>query len=130
MRIAWTVLVLAGCGGSIEPKLSSIQEKVFTLTCATAGCHTTAGDQLSQLDLSAGNSFKSLVNVAARNSGAVDDKLLRVKPGDPDHSLLVIKIAGHTPVGYGTPMPQSGAPVSAEDVSAIRTWITNGALDN
>lgn len=83
-----------------------------------------------QLDLSVGHSYAALVNVAAKNVGAIQDNLMRVKPGDAEHSLLYIKIAGHTPIAYGTPMPQSGLPVSPETLAAVRDWINDGAKDD
>ena len=41
-----------------------------------------ARDSLHHLDLSTGQSYANLVNVAARNTGA--NGMLRVKKGDPD----------------------------------------------
>ena len=113
-----------------DHKFSTIQHRVFDISCAAA-CHQTSNAMVSgQLDLSADHAYASLVNVAAKNVGAVQDGLMRVKPGDPDHSLLYIKIAGHTPVAYGTPMPQSGIALSAAAVDAIRAWIQDGAPNN
>jgi hypothetical protein len=54
--------------------------------------------------------------LAGGDSGAVID------PGHPEFSLLVDHISGDEPV-----MPKRGAKLTAEQVGAIRAWITGGA---
>ena len=64
-------------------------------------------------------------------------RLLRIKPGKPNDSYLVQKIEGtpgiaglQEPPGCPGP-PLNGAQcLSADDISAIRQWITEGALNN
>jgi hypothetical protein len=113
-----------------DHKFSTIQRRVLDVSCA-ATCHQTGNAMVfGQLDLSAGHAYAAMVNVAAKNVGAVQDGLLRVKPGDADHSLLFIKIAGHTPIAYGTPMPQSGVPMSPAAIEAVRAWIADGAKND
>jgi len=47
----------------------------------------------------------------------------RVEPGQPDNSYLVQRIDGTV-----TPrMPLGGAPLSTEEIDAIRQWILDGA---
>lgn len=48
-----------------------------------------------------------------------------IAPGDPDGSLLVHFIEGKR--GAEHRMPLGGAPLSADQVSTIRRWITEGA---
>ncbi len=122
--------ITISCGGT-PPTLTSIQTRVFNVSCSIAGCHQTASAATAgHLDLSAGSSYGDLVNVPALDAGAMMDGLLRVKPGDPANSLLFIKIAGHTPVAYGTPMPQTGPALSADVVETIREWIADGAKND
>ncbi|MEX0675801.1 MAG: PSD1 and planctomycete cytochrome C domain-containing protein [Pirellulales bacterium] len=45
-----------------------------------------------------------------------------IEPGKPDESLLVEYISGETPQ-----MPKDAAPLSADQVAAIRRWIAEGA---
>lgn len=51
-----------------------------------------------------------------------------VIPGDPDRSLLVHFIEGRR--GKDRRMPQSGRPLSTEQIAAIRNWIAEGARDD
>jgi hypothetical protein len=45
-----------------------------------------------------------------------------VRPGDPDHSLLLKAIRGERPL-----MPKAGAPLTAEQVALIERWVREGA---
>lgn len=50
-----------------------------------------------------------------------------VVPGDTN-SILVLKLKGTA--GFGARMPQGGAPMAAQDLTTIITWIKNGAPEN
>lgn len=120
--------LLAGCehadplgANDTSPTLSNIQTNVFNTSCAVSGCHRGAGAPLG-LDLSAGNARDNLVNVDSRE---VPD-LLRVDPGDPDDSYLVMKIEG-APGIVGARMPRGRPPLSDEQIQLIRAWIEAGA---
>ena len=76
------------------------------------------------LDLSAGRSFENLVNVLSTQVG-----LNRVTPGDSDMSYLVHKIEGRAGIA-GQRMPPGGAPLSDQQIAAIRRWIDAGARNN
>jgi methionine-rich copper-binding protein CopC len=73
------------------------------------------------LRLDAGNSYALLVGVPSAESPGT----LRVKPGDPDNSYLVMKIEGRAAVGGR--MPLGGPPLSSSAIAEIRQWITDGA---
>jgi hypothetical protein len=111
------------------PTLASIQEKIFTPSCAYAGCHT-ATHPLG-LDLtSEATSHLTLVDVLSSMCG--ND---RVEPGDPERSCLVWKVegpdAGWSYNGFQMPRgdnPVSPNPLSPEQIAAIRGWILDGAL--
>lgn len=144
VSIVTCVLVtgLSGCGGgdgvgldengntvdnttpvsALTPTLASIQENIFTPTCATAGCHVpgTAAFGL-RLD-EEGLSGQLLVNVAS----AEVPSLMRVNPFDPDNSFIVQKIEGSATAGGR--MPLNRTPLSTEQIQAIRDWIADGAL--
>jgi hypothetical protein len=68
-------------------------------------------------------SHGNLVNVTAQGYPPA----LRVVPGDPDESVLYNKMADTG--RFGGSMPPSGA-LSTPEIELIRTWITEGALDN
>lgn len=130
------LLLIAGCendnlvdpGDDDEPQatFSDIQANIFNLSCAVSGCHLGASAPQG-LDLSAGNAYANLVNVA---SGQVPD-LFRVDPGNADGSYLVIKLEGGSRMAAGTArMPRGRDPLSSGQIATVREWIEDGALDN
>ncbi len=140
--LALTAVVLAvclGCAGDgtgldafgnppggapvpLAPTLSAIQANVFTPICTQ--CHTGASAPFG-LALGAGLSRQNLVGVASAEQPA----LLRVRPGNPDSSYVVWKIEGRSGI-VGGRMPLGLAPLSSDQIAAIRGWIQAGALDN
>jgi len=103
-----------------------IQKKIFDSTCATPSCHG-AGAASAGLDLSDGAAYSNLVGVPAANEAARAAGLLRVAPGDPDHSYLLLKLEGTLAAGEGVPMPLVGGPLPASAIDTIRRWIAAGA---
>lgn len=115
----------AGAGqDGIRPTLSSIQENVFSTSCALSGCHAGPSPQQG-MNLSAGQAHANIVNV--RSNERPD--LFRVAPGAPDSSYLAHKIEGRSGI-VGQQMPLGREPLSQEKINAIRTWIENGAPAN
>jgi hypothetical protein len=107
-----------------NPSFSTHLQPILTQTCATSGaCHLGPGSQLG-LDLSTGQSYDNLVNVQASERPS----LLRVEPGDPDSSFLILKLEGAP--GAGVRMPSGAPPLAAEVIQSFRNWITNGAPNN
>lgn len=108
----------------VQPTLSSIQENIFSTSCALSNCH--AGPNPRQgMNLSAGQAHENLVNVRSNER----PELFRVAPGEPDSSYLVHKIEGWSSI-VAERMPLGGNPLSQEEINAIRTWIENGAPEN
>ena len=91
-------------------------QPIFTNNCTS--CHGTSGN----LDLSQGNSYTNLVNVASSGYSGFQ----RVKPGDPMNSVLHQKIVGNT--SFGDRMPQGGSALAQADEEKIKNWIQNGAV--
>lgn len=137
-------LVLAGCpgdgtgldegGNPIGPAgpdpavtLSADVQPIFTASCALANCHAGPSPVLG-MNLASGLARASIVDVPSQEVPA----LHRVRPGQPDSSYLVHKVQGTqgSVGGLGGRMPLGGTPLSAEQIAAIRAWITAGALDN
>jgi len=111
--------------GNIQP--------IFNRSCATStACHTGAA-AAQGLQLTAGASYAAIVNVPATEK----PKLLLVKPGAPNDSYLLQKVEG-APGIAGLQMPQGcpGNPLggavcpSADEITAIRTWIMECAQNN
>jgi len=151
--------LMSGCGGgsgsseTIPMTLTEIQNNIFSPRCGAA-CHNPNGSGYigtnfstppRPLDLSSKDaSYAALVG----SSGiGVDSTIgafcgatltehgdqpcgVRVKPGDPDHSWLVVKIEGTNPVGTGDEMPQFADDLSFTEIAMIRQWIAEGAKNN
>ncbi len=105
-------------GGNVD--FATLQNTIFTPTCAVSGCHAGAAAPLG-LRLEAGLSYAMLVNVASVEVPT----LLRVAPGDPDASYLVHKIEGRAAVGAR--MPLGGSPLPQTSIDDVRQWISQGA---
>lgn len=126
------VLGTAGCehadpvgpGETVEPTLSSIQENIFSTSCALSGCHAGSSPQQG-LNLSAGQARANLVNVQSQERPS----LKRVDPGSPDNSYLIHKVEGRSSI-VGQQMPLGQQPLSEEKIDALRMWIEEGAPDN
>ena len=65
-------------------------------------------------------------NIVSRKSTFIDEFL--VKPGEPDRSLLVEKIARKP--RFGQQMPPYGRPVSPRELKLLIDWIRQGAKNN
>lgn len=109
----------------VQPMLQSIQNNVFTPTCAA--CHTgptssNVVDLPSAMDLtSLAVSFTSLVGVESLQ----DANFERVTPGNPDSSYLIQKLEGTASMGGQMPLGMTALDRATIDV--IRQWILDGA---
>jgi len=103
-----------------------IQTKIIDSTCSTPSCHGD-GSASGSLDLSDGASYASMVGVPPANDAARAAGLLRVAPGDPDHSYVLLKLQGTLAAGEGARMPLIGPPLPASTIDTIRRWIAAGA---
>jgi hypothetical protein len=114
----------AGTPPSGPPPLTadfqSIQDNVFTPICTH--CHIGAGAPQG-LQLDAQHSYALLVGVPSSEESGV----LRVKPGDPDHSYLIEKLEGASGI-VGAQMPFGGPYLPQSTIEVIRQWITDGAM--
>jgi methionine-rich copper-binding protein CopC len=106
-------------GGPVTADFQSIQENVFTPICSK--CHIGASAP-EGLQLDASHSYNLLVGVPS----AERPDLLRVDPGHPDTSYMVLKIEGASGI-VGARMPFGETPLPQATIDAIRQWITNGA---
>lgn len=105
-----------------NPSFSTTIQEIFNRrSCSSSSCHGTALQ--ARLDLRTGASYGALVNVRATS-----EPIVRVIPGNPDGSYLVIKLEGRQSVG--SRMPQTGSPLDSIDLTNIRNWIAQGALNN
>lgn len=107
----------------LDPRLSVIQDEVFTPSCALSSCHDAGGPE-AMMDLS---------SAAASHANTVDvtgslAEVVRVIPGDPDGSLLVQAIEGTAPAPINR-MPV-GLVLEDEKIDVIRQWIEDGAAND
>ena len=99
-----------------------IQEIFTRRGCATSACHGSSSMQGGLGLASAGASFADLVNVASLGNPNV----LLIAPNEPVNSYLVQKLEGTA----GARMPIGGAALDNVDLTNIKNWINNGALNN
>jgi hypothetical protein len=107
---------------AVPPVPFSAVQKIFTSKCLN--CHK--GSEAEQgLELTAGDSYKLLVDVDARQLRTMK----RVKPFDSSQSYLYHKVNGtHEDVGGGGErMPRKEAPLSDAEIATIKNWIDGGA---
>ena len=105
--------------GPITADLQSIEDNVFTPICSK--CHIGASAP-EGLQLDAAHAYNALVGVPS----VEEPNFLRVDPGNPDESYMVLKIEG-APGIEGGQMPLGETPLPQATIDAIRQWITNGA---
>jgi Bacterial Ig-like domain len=108
-----------GSSGPVTADFQSIQDNVFTPICSK--CHIGASAP-EGLQLDAAHSYNLLVGVPS----VEQPSLLRVDPGNPDQSYMVLKIEG-APGIEGGQMPLGETPLPQDTINAIRQWISNGA---
>ncbi len=100
-----------------EPAAFDAAARVFATRCTA--CHAGAQPE-GQLRLERGRVYRETVNVAARGRRG----LLLVDPGAPERSALYLKLLPPGAGSYRGPrMPMHEAPLTAEELAAIRAWI-------
>jgi len=105
-----------------DPSFSQDIQEIFNRRgCTASNCHGAA--ESAGLDLRPAASHAELVGVPATS-----EPFLRVAPGDPDDSYLMIKLEGRQSVGAR--MPLAGPPLDEIDLTNIRNWIQQGAENN
>jgi hypothetical protein len=116
-----------GCTPPATPTISYATniQPIYDTSCATAGpCHNASAVAFG-LNLTAAASYDATVNVESIER----PQLFFVEPGNPDDSYLVRKIEGGPDIA-GDQMPIDAPPLTADQITAIRQWITECALDN
>ncbi len=98
---------------------TSIQDNVFTPICTR--CHIGASAP-EGLQLDATHSYSLLVGVPSQE----EPSILRVDPGNPNQSYLILKLEGAAGI-VGGQMPLGGPYLPQSTIDTIAQWITNGA---
>jgi hypothetical protein len=116
----------AGYDPCPDPALASIQQKVFLPSCATSGCHSGA-IPAEALDLSV--TVDDLRLRLAMPSMESPRGIPLITPSKFGDSFLYLKMA-LDPQPEGELMPPPPAPKASDcELNAIKTWISNGAVD-
>jgi hypothetical protein len=106
------------------PSFSSDLVPILRTRCAV--CHLT-GEEAGNMSLVPDAAYESLVGVKSPTTG-----LVRVVPGKPDDSYLIMKLEGThlAKGGSGVRMPFGAEPLSADLLKLFRDWIAAGAPKN
>jgi hypothetical protein len=115
-----TLNVTVAPAAGLQATLSGIQANIFTPKCVNAGCHPGSGG--GPMSLRSGDSFGTLVGINSAYGRP------RVAAGDPNNSVLYLKVIGNNTVG--SRMPLGGAPLSQAETDSIAAWIIRGAQNN
>jgi hypothetical protein len=120
-----TAVGQAGLYVKVSSDVSLLADVQPILDSHCTGCHGTTG--AAGLDLTPGHTYASAVGVSA-TSGCNTEK--RILPGDPDHSVMVLRMAG---TSCGGRMPADNPSYFSQNptpLATITSWITNGAPNN
>ena len=126
--LVMVLVILFGCEPRLEgkdrfcPPEFDVVEDLFRLRCSQASCHGAGTHPAGGLDLQSSGVTARLIGVPATCGG------LRIDPDDPDHSLLVEKVAGQP--ACGGRMPLGGQPLTEGEFNCVRDWteeVTAGA---
>jgi len=104
-----------------RPEFGTHVQPILTQNCALSGCH--AGTAPAEgMSLESGKAYANIVDV--RSTGY--PIYWRVKPGDPDSSLVYLKTALDSPPS-GARMPLERDNLTTSEIETIRAWIAAGA---
>jgi hypothetical protein len=135
MRWSLVVLALAACTKTPPPECITVDtachtlyqptfDNVYTMTLAphcgstNSGCHSAVGHMGNMSFEDETTAYSDLLMPAH-----LDPKRLRVDPGNPECSLVVVRTDSP---GTDYQMPP-GAPIPAEEACALIQWVAAGA---
>jgi len=118
--------VLGDDGGpTYAATYTAIYDEILSQTCALAFCHAGSLDYL--VITSKEDGYANLVDAQAMGPQCASTGLKRVEPGDPDKSLMYLKI---TNPPCGLQMPPVGGMLQPAQIAQIKAWIEAGAPNN
>jgi hypothetical protein len=123
----------ADSGAGCDSTFSMIAHGIFEAQgCTGHVCHALLGPDTpaAALDLSRAHAYKALVH--APSVAQLEQPMDRVQPGDPQHSLLYLKLAAKAsletlPAGGGSGMPLGLPALNARQLELVKRWIEAGA---
>jgi len=115
----------ASSAPTYAPTFTAIYGEILSPICAGPFCH---GANEFLLMTTQEVAYKAMVGVTSSGPQCADSGLTIVEPGEPDASLLYLKI---TTPPCGNKMPaQYFPPLDTKQTEQVREWITRGALDD
>jgi hypothetical protein len=110
------------------PRFTAIYNEILVTTCAGPFCHGGAAAS-GGVDMGTqATAYQTTVRVMANGPDCADAGLLIVDPGDPDASLLYLKV---TSPPCGNKMPPIYVPyLDAKQMAQISAWIAMGAQND
>lgn len=113
-----------GGTGNEGPGFNAILTNTLGPSCAMSFCHEAEPPPVAPMSLLPQYAYSSLVNVPS----VQEPTLMRVKPFDPEHSYLVIKLKASNALGIvSTRMPLNKPPIDDAAIAEIEAWIRRGA---
>ena len=110
--------------GTYAPTFYGVYYEVLLGSCGLVFCH--ASDGYFTL-ATPERAYRSLVDVSASSQECASTGLVRVRPGQPERSLLYLKIT-NPPCGELMPRSLGGSiPLEARRIEQVRQWIEAGA---
>ncbi len=120
-------------GTAKGPTFTQVYEEVLKPKCGGLWCHDPwqSPDETRYDVADKENAYHDHVNVMGVCQGN-GSQYLRVKPGDPDNSQLVLKLENKGCPMKGMPVNVMGifTPLREELIQMVRDWISNGAANN
>ena len=104
----------------LVPTLASLEDQYFGPSCTFSSCHD-SDNPAGALDLSPGNAYDAMVDVAAQGDAAS----MLIVPGDPDNSYLVHRVEGTSGVFMPPGVTEALDPECR--IATLRAWILAGA---
>ncbi|MDD9945153.1 MAG: hypothetical protein OXU20_29190 [Myxococcales bacterium] len=130
---AGAMAVEAGGPAAGASSFATIYDEIITQRCSSCHASVEAGQGGLVMLPDADTAYANLVMVPAGTMGGADSPcassgLNRVTPGDPDASLLYLKVTKDPGVCGGEMPPPILGDLTPENIEAIRTWILEGAM--
>lgn len=138
--LGFSLLVVAcgggGSAGSVADATPGTFSEIYATVLSTDTdsrcnfCHSMPASQVSNgkfhTGMDAAETYAALLSTTSTSDACAGRSV--VVPGDPEQSLLYLKVAGQPPCGNR--MPLGGSALSAAQVEMIRSWIDGGANED
>jgi hypothetical protein len=137
-----TLFMISRCGSStsVDPTFTSLYSNYFK-SCGVTECHaqgSTVYDNSVKLDMSTQAAAYAGLKAALDNTSKPECNQKPIASTTPDDTMLIAILDQSTQDAYFTATTckpryienmKAGLAPSAEVLSAVRTWITNGATE-